>query len=52
VDHFTGNDLITWHIEKYWCPTMTSDQIIGGRPFRFAADTKPPRLFSNEPFAK
>ena len=20
VDHFTGNDLVTWHIEKYWCP--------------------------------
>jgi nicotinamidase-related amidase len=49
VDHFTGNDLITWHIEKYWCPTMTSDQIIGGQPFRFAADTKPPRVFRNEP---
>jgi nicotinamidase-related amidase len=46
VDHFTGNDLVRWHIEKYWCPTITSDQILGGRPFRFAADTKPPRHFS------
>ncbi len=45
VDHFTGNDLMTWHIEKYWCPTITSDQIIGGQPFRFAADSKPPRVF-------
>jgi nicotinamidase-related amidase len=45
VDHFTGNALMTWHIEKYWCPTVTSDQIIGGQPFRFAADTKPPRVF-------
>lgn len=45
VDHFTGNDLVTWHIEKYWCPTVTSDQIIGQKPFRFAADTKPPRHF-------
>jgi len=45
VDHFTGNDLMAWHIEKYWCPTITSDQIIGGQPFRFAADTKPPRKF-------
>lgn len=43
VDHFTGNDLVCWHIEKYWCPTLTSDQIIGGQPFRFRADTKPPR---------
>jgi alpha-L-fucosidase len=47
VDHFTGNDLVTWHVEKYWCPTITSDQIIGGRPFRFAADTKPSRTFRN-----
>lgn len=45
VDHFTGNDLITWHIEKYWCPTITSDQLIGGEPFRFAADSKPPRTY-------
>lgn len=49
VDHFTGNDLMTWHIENYWCPTFTSDQIVGGQPFRFAADTKPPRVFRNEP---
>ena len=47
VDHFTGNDLVTWHIEKYWCPTITSDQIIGGQTFRFAADTKPARTFRN-----
>ena len=48
VDHFTGNDLVAWHIEKYWCPTITSDQIVGGRPFRFQADTKPPRAFRND----
>lgn len=48
VDHFTGTDLVCWHIEKYWCPTITSDQVIGGKPFRFAADTKPPRVFRNE----
>jgi nicotinamidase-related amidase len=47
VDHFTGNDLVKWHIQKYWCPTVTSDQIIGGKPFRFAADQKPPREFHN-----
>ena len=47
VDHFTGNDLVTWHIEKYWCPTVTSDQIVGGNPFRFSGDTKPPRVFEN-----
>jgi nicotinamidase-related amidase len=49
VDHFTGNDLVAWHIEKYWCPTITSDQIIGGSPFRFAADTKPPRAYGASP---
>jgi nicotinamidase-related amidase len=43
VDHFTGNDLVRRHIEKYWCPTITSDQILGGRAFRFAADTRPAR---------
>jgi nicotinamidase-related amidase len=46
VDHFTGNALVCWHIEKYWCPTITSDQILGGKPFHFAADPKPPRVFN------
>jgi hypothetical protein len=50
VDHFTGNDLVTWHIEKYWCPTITSDQIIGGGTFRFAADAKPPRRFEESEY--
>jgi len=48
VDHFTGTDLVCWHIEKYWCPTITSDQLVGGRPFRFAADAQPPRVFQND----
>lgn len=45
VDHFTGNDLMTWYIEQYWCATASSEQILGGKPFRFAADAKPPRVF-------
>jgi hypothetical protein len=45
VDHFTGTALVCWHIEKYWCPTITSDQVIGGEPFRFAADNKLPRVY-------
>jgi nicotinamidase-related amidase len=40
VDHFTGTDLVIAHIEKYWCPTVTSEQIIGGKPFRFKEDTR------------
>jgi alpha-L-fucosidase len=47
VDHFTGTDLMTWHIEKYWCPTITSDQIIGGSPFRFVGDNRAPLVFHN-----
>jgi nicotinamidase-related amidase len=41
VDHFTGTDLVVGHIEKYWCPTVTSDQVLGGAPFRFAEDKRP-----------
>lgn len=41
VSHFTGTDLIIDHIERFVCPTVTSDQWIGGAPFRFAADTRP-----------
>lgn len=47
VNHFVGNDLVTWHIEKYWCGTITSDQVLGGHPFRFKGDTLPPREFKN-----
>jgi len=35
VSHFQGTDLIVSHVETYWCPTITSDQIVGGEPFRF-----------------
>lgn len=41
VSHFTGTDLIVEHIEKWVCPTITSDQILGGKPFRFSKDTRP-----------
>ena len=26
------------HVEKFICPTITSDQILGGKPFRFSGD--------------
>jgi nicotinamidase-related amidase len=38
VSHFKGTELIVEHIEKFVCPTMTSDQIIGGKAFRFKGD--------------
>ena len=41
VSHFTGNDLIISHIERFVCPTVTSDQIVGGSPFRFRLDRRP-----------
>jgi nicotinamidase-related amidase len=35
VDHFRGNDLMVDHVERYWCPTITSNQLLGGEPFAF-----------------
>jgi hypothetical protein len=33
--HFEGLDLIIGHVEKYWCPTITSASIGGAPAFRF-----------------
>jgi N-acetylmuramoyl-L-alanine amidase len=45
VNHFRGTDLIVEHVEKYVCPSITSDQVLGDKPFRFkedlAAETAP-----------
>ena len=41
ASHFTGTDLVVSHIEKFVCPTITSDQILGGQPLRFAKDNRP-----------
>ncbi|MDQ3330015.1 MAG: ThuA domain-containing protein, partial [Planctomycetota bacterium] len=41
VNHFTGNDLIVEHIEKFVCPTVTSGQIVGGESFVFKNDDRP-----------
>ena len=38
VNHFKGTELIIEHIEKFVCGTITSDQLIGGKPFRFKDD--------------
>jgi nicotinamidase-related amidase len=38
VSHFEGTARIIEHIEKYVCPTITSDQVLGGQPFRFKGD--------------
>jgi type 1 glutamine amidotransferase len=41
VSHFRGTDFIVEHIEKFICPTITSDQLLGGAPFRFKDDIRP-----------
>lgn len=40
VSHFRGTDRIIAHVEKYVCPTITSDQLLGGAPFHFANDAR------------
>ena len=41
VSHFTGTDLVVEHIEKYWCPTITSGDLLDGKEFRIPADKRP-----------
>jgi nicotinamidase-related amidase len=33
--HAWGTDQVVAHIERYWCPTVTSHQLVGGTPFSF-----------------
>lgn len=40
VDHFTGNDSVIAHIEQFVCPTITSDQLVGGKPHRSRFDER------------
>jgi nicotinamidase-related amidase len=35
VSHFKGTDLVVEHIEKYWCPSVTSSDLTGKPEFRF-----------------
>jgi lysophospholipase L1-like esterase len=39
VSHVRGTELFIQHVEKLICPTITSDQLIGGQPFAFSAAT-------------
>ena len=41
VSHFTGLDLVIRHIESHVCPTISSEQVVGGSPFRFTHDHRP-----------
>lgn len=39
VSHVRGTELFVQHVEKRICPTITSDQILGGAPFEFSTAT-------------
>jgi nicotinamidase-related amidase len=41
VNHFTANDLMVSYVEQCICPTISSDQFLSDRPFRFKADRRP-----------
>ena len=45
VSHFSGTDRVIDHVERYVCPTVTSDHVIGGMPFRYKGDTRPHAVF-------
>ncbi len=38
--HFEGLDKIIEHVEKYWCPSITSQSITGQVPFKFPGDKR------------
>ena len=40
VDHFAGTDLVVEHVERYWCPSIESTDLVGGSAFRFAEDRR------------
>ena len=43
VSHGRGTELFAAHVEKRICPTITSDQLIGGKPFAFSEATAGPK---------
>ena len=38
VNHFRGTDLVVEHVERHWCPTITSTAFTGKPEFRFKDD--------------
>ncbi len=45
VSHVKGTNLVIEHIEKYWCPTITSTDLTGEPPFAFAEADQPHVVF-------
>lgn len=40
VHHFAGTDLMVEHVERYWCPSLTSTTFTGKPAFRFRDDPR------------
>lgn len=40
VSHFEGTDLMVAHVERFWCPTITSTDITGKPAFHFQQDKR------------
>ena len=49
VSHFEGTRRVLAHIERFVCPTITSDQIIGGESFQFQGDSGEPEAVAHQP---
>lgn len=45
VSHVRGTELVIEHIEKYWCPTVTSTDLTDRPAFRFEEDKRPHVVF-------
>jgi len=45
VPHFAGTDLMIAHVEKYWCPTVSSTDFVGKPAFRFSEERRPRVVF-------
>ena len=45
VSHYRGTELVVEHIEKYWCPTITSADFVNQPAFRFQGDSRPHIVF-------
>jgi len=41
VPHPAGTDLMLAHVERHWCPTISSVAFLGGSEFRFSEDKRP-----------
>jgi type 1 glutamine amidotransferase/nicotinamidase-related amidase len=45
VAHCVGTELMVEHVERYWCPTISSASWLGGEEFRFSEDNRPHVVF-------